>query len=110
MNKPYLHQLAQDIEALIASVEPHIPHGIKKEVEDQEREWAQVCDLLGLDPKDEYLKRCALVFMQYLLELLTSAEAGGQPEQAVALRGAAVTLAIGVFGQEYLAAQEEEKK
>lgn len=107
MNPEYVQQLARNIHELIASVEPHVPRPMAEEVAEQESEWAQVCDLLGLDPKDEYLRRCGLVFMQYLLELLTAAEAGGEPEQAVALRGAAVTLAIGVFGQEYLAAKEE---
>ncbi len=106
MNKEYANQLARNIHALIASVEPHIPNSMEQEVEEQEREWKAVCDLLGLDITDPQVRAIGLAFMEYLLELLTAAEAGGQSEQAVALRGAATTLAIGVYGRDYLAAKK----
>lgn len=106
MNKAYVSELARAIHTLIASVEAHMD--LESEVTEQEREWAQVCDLLGLDPKDDKLRACALALMQYLLELMTSLEAGVQHAEATALRSAAITLALGIFGRDYLESQEEE--
>lgn len=107
MNKEYVSTLARNIHALIAAVEPHVGD-LESEVAEQEREWAQVCELLGLDVRDDKLRACALAFMEYLLELLTGAEASKQTEQAVALRSAATTLAMGIFGRDYLDTKDAE--
>lgn len=101
------------VKAMVARIERIIREGLPEgidlvhEVNEQRQDWIAWCENLGVPPDDPKLKLCALVIMQFLFELIAARELMDTDRAVLqTLKAVTYTLALGIFGQDYIESQD----